>query len=142
MGFGAESGVCDDEDVFAAMLHPITGGVADWMLICPFMFEKWLGSDSESDSGSESMSDSGDDLRFLSDYRALSLSDMMQKHLDDIMADCPEGVLFHELSHSEHVFNLIDVDNNGNHVENNINLGGLNQRRLPIALTNIKTKFL
>ncbi|KAJ5831829.1 hypothetical protein N7474_000140 [Penicillium riverlandense] len=120
MSFGEESGICDDEDVFAAMLHPTTGAVSDWMLICPFMFEKWLGSDSNSDSGSQS--DSGDDLRYLSDYRALSLNDMIGKHLDDIMGDCPEGVLFHELSHSEHVFSFIDVDDNGNQVEQNINL--------------------
>ncbi|KAJ5161937.1 hypothetical protein N7492_007329 [Penicillium capsulatum] len=113
--FGEESGICDDPAIGAAMLYPTTGEVADWMLFCPKLFEKWLPTDS--DSGEQSNSGPGSDLRYLTDYRALSLDAMIGKKIDHIAWVVPEVIMLHELTHSGMIFNLFDVDNHGNRQE-------------------------
>lgn len=145
--FGDETGVCGgDSGTSAVMLYPRTGQVKDWMVICPFMFGRWLGSKSESDMESDLESDSPSDsssdspsesqsepelgLRYLSEYRVLPLENLLGRHIDDIINETPEGYILHELSHSGIIFNLLDVDHNGNQKQDLVMLGWLDLTEL------------
>lgn len=123
-GFGDETGVCGDGGTSGVMLYPRTGPVKDWIVICPSMFGRWFESKSESDMESDSGSNTGLGLRYLSEYRDLPLEKLIDRHIDDMMNETPEGLILHELSHSGIIFSLLDVDHNGNQKKARIMLGG------------------
>ncbi|KAJ5151932.1 hypothetical protein N7492_010227 [Penicillium capsulatum] len=107
--FGGKAGVCGDRTTSAAMLYPTKGAADDWMIVCPFMFQKWRQMN----------------FRHLSDYRAVPFEGFRGQYMDHIMLYTPEAYIFHELTHSAIIFNLMSVDHNGNQRENRIMLGDM-----------------